>query len=144
MKEVIMMLGTFPKTFSQPTTSQGYFPKGIFPSDNFLRVFSHVATSQLCNFPSDNLYKYQMYRVSHIILDRQGLYENFLPENAKFFGYYVFILALKLGDNLIWYGTLCIIRLDILWMRFNISKDDLYSSNGHSKSSYDVTAYFKE
>ena len=78
MKEVIMMLGTFPKTFSQATTSQGYFPKwqlpkGIFPSDNFLRVFSQVATSQLCNFPSDNLYKYQRYRVSHIILDRQSV-----------------------------------------------------------------------
>ena len=40
MKEVIMMLGTFPKTFSQATTSQGYFPKrqlpeGIFPCGYF-------------------------------------------------------------------------------------------------------------
>ena len=32
----------------------GYFPKGFFPSDNFPRVFSQVATSQLCNFPSGN------------------------------------------------------------------------------------------
>jgi len=83
MKEVIMMLGTFPKTFSQPTTSQGYFPKGIFPSDNFLRVFSHVATSQLCNFPSDNLYKYQRYRVSHIILDRQSVKFTIFGTNQK-------------------------------------------------------------
>ena len=27
-----------------------------------------------------------------------------------FFEYYMFILALKLGDNLVWYGTLCICR----------------------------------
>ena len=26
---------------------------------------------------------------------------------ARFFEYYVRILALKIGDNLIWYGTLC-------------------------------------
>ena len=36
----------------------------------------------------------------------------------------------------------CIIML-ILWMRTNEGKDDLYC-NGHSKSSYDVTTYFKE
>ena len=28
-----------------------YFPKGFFPSDNFLRVFFPVETSQMCNFP---------------------------------------------------------------------------------------------
>ena len=38
-----MMLGTFPKDFSQVATSQGYFPKwelpkGIFPSGNFPSV----------------------------------------------------------------------------------------------------------
>jgi len=31
-----------------------YFPKGIFPSGNFPRVFSQVATSQMCNFSSGN------------------------------------------------------------------------------------------
>ena len=38
-----MMLGIFPKDFSQVATSQGYFPKwqlpkGIFPSGNFPSV----------------------------------------------------------------------------------------------------------
>ena len=32
-----------------------------------------------------------------------------LAENAKFIVYYGFISALKLGDDLIWYGTFCII-----------------------------------
>jgi len=32
-----------------------YFTKGEFPSDNFPRVFSQVATSQLCNFPKVRL-----------------------------------------------------------------------------------------
>ena len=32
----------------------------------------------------------------------------FFAVNARFFEYYVRILALKTGDNLIWYGTLCI------------------------------------
>ena len=31
------------------------FPKGIFPSGNFQRVFSQVATSQMCNFLSGNI-----------------------------------------------------------------------------------------
>ena len=31
-----------------------YFPKGVFPSGNFPRVFSQVATSQMCNMPSSN------------------------------------------------------------------------------------------
>ena len=31
-----------------------------------------------------------------------------LSKNARFFKYYAFILTLKLGDNLICYGTLCI------------------------------------
>ena len=30
----------------------------------------------------------------------------FFAENARFFEYYVRILALKIGDNLIWHGTL--------------------------------------
>ena len=37
----------------------------------------------------------------------------------------------------------CIISLDILWMRSNVDKDDHYS-NRHFKSSYEVSAYFKE
>ena len=32
-----------------------YFTKGEFPSDNFPRVFSQVATSQMCNFPKVRL-----------------------------------------------------------------------------------------
>ena len=31
----------------------------------------------------------------------KAYYKNALAENARFFEYYVFILALKLGDNLI-------------------------------------------
>ena len=31
-----------------------YFPTGFSPSGNFTRVFSQVATSQMCNFPSGN------------------------------------------------------------------------------------------
>ena len=31
----------------------------------------------------------------------KGLYKFFLAENVRFFEYYGFILALKLGDNLI-------------------------------------------
>ena len=31
---------------------------------------------------------------------------NFFAENARFFEYYVRILALMIGANLIWYGTL--------------------------------------
>ena len=31
-----------------------YFPNSIFPSSNFLEVFSKVAISQLCNFPISN------------------------------------------------------------------------------------------
>ena len=30
-----------------------------------------------------------------------------MAENARYFAYYVRILALKIVDNLIWYGTLC-------------------------------------
>ena len=37
----------------------------------------------------------------------------------------------------------CIIRLDTLDALQHVGKDDLYS-NGDSKSSNDVTAYFKE
>ena len=36
-------------------------------------------------------------------------YKSFLKRNTMFFDYYVHILGLKLGFNLIWYGTLCII-----------------------------------
>ena len=32
----------------------GYFPNSIFPSGNFLEVFSKVATSQVFNFPGSN------------------------------------------------------------------------------------------
>ena len=32
----------------------------------------------------------------------------FWQKMQDFFEYYVRILALKIGDNLIWYGTLCI------------------------------------
>ena len=34
-----------------------YFPKEFFPSDNFPRVFSQVATSQMCKFPKRQLPK---------------------------------------------------------------------------------------
>ena len=34
------------------------------------------------------------------------LIEIFFAENARFFEYYVSIFALKIGDNLTWYGTL--------------------------------------
>ena len=39
----------------------------------------------------------------------------FLAENARFFQYYVRILASKIGDNLILYGTLC--NLGLGWVR---------------------------
>ena len=51
----------------------------------------------------------RIYRVSHIKLDRVNksrLMEFFFVENARFFEYYVRILALKIGDSLIWYGTI--------------------------------------
>ena len=35
------------------------------------------------------------------------LIEIFFAENARFFESYLRILALKIGNNLIWYGTLC-------------------------------------
>ena len=38
--------------------------------------------------------------------------KTFLAENTRFFEYYVRILALKLGDNLIWYGTLRSVNKD--------------------------------
>ena len=38
----------------------------------------------------------------------QGFHKSFLAENTGFFEHYSRILTLKLGDNLIWYGTLCI------------------------------------
>ena len=38
------------------------------------------------------------------------LKEFFFAENARLLEYYVRILALKIGDNLIYYGTLCILE----------------------------------
>jgi len=45
---------------------------------------------------------------------------NIFAENARFVEYYVRILALKIGENLTWYGTLCttsdksLIKLEII------------------------------
>jgi hypothetical protein len=36
-----------------------YFPKGIFPSGNFPRVFSQVEISKMCIIPSDNFLNMQ-------------------------------------------------------------------------------------
>ena len=41
----------------------------------------------------------------------KAIYKNFFAENTGFFEYYDFILALKPGDNLKWYGTLCILNI---------------------------------
>ena len=43
MKDVIMMLGTFPKTFSQATTSQGYFTKWILPNYAISRATTYIS-----------------------------------------------------------------------------------------------------
>ena len=42
---IIMMLGTFPKAFSQAATSQGYYPKCQLPKC----AISQAATSQVCS-----------------------------------------------------------------------------------------------
>ena len=44
-----MMLGTFPKAFSQAATSQGYFPKWQLAKC----AISHAPTSQMYKFPKD-------------------------------------------------------------------------------------------
>ena len=40
-------------------------------------------------------------------LRRMNRFEKFDKANARFFEYYMRILALNIRDNLIWYGTLC-------------------------------------
>ena len=40
------------KIFSFLSYDVRYFPKGFFPSANFQKVFSQMATTQICNFPS--------------------------------------------------------------------------------------------
>ena len=42
-------------TIFRSSSKRGYFPKDIFPSGNFPRVFFHMVTSQMCNFPSRNI-----------------------------------------------------------------------------------------
>ena len=44
--QLITLLGTFSKAYSQATTSQGYFPKGKNPKC----AISHAATSQVCPY----------------------------------------------------------------------------------------------
>ena len=55
-----MMLTTLPKVrlfLSIYLNDVWYFPKDIFPSGNFPWVFSQVATSQMCKFPSSSFPK---------------------------------------------------------------------------------------
>ena len=46
----------------------GNFPKDFFPRGNFPRAFSQVATSQLCNFPNDNVSQVSPSRSTHTSL----------------------------------------------------------------------------
>ena len=44
----------------------------------------------------------------HVIKKFKKSDRNLFVDNVRFFEYHVRILALKIGENLIWYGTLCI------------------------------------
>jgi len=64
--------------------------------------------------------------------------EFFFAENDRFFEYYLRILALKIGNNLIWYGTLCI----FLWINQLVLLIHV-SPKYHIIKSYLMCVYFK-